>query len=64
MASSIKLKEMEIFKLKEDNKKLTKRFIQKKADDHDQAPFSSLKVKNYTITVNDEVHTWKKTSII
>ena len=45
MASSIKLKEMEIFKLKEDNKKLTKHFIQKKADDNDQAPFSSLKVK-------------------
>ena len=58
MASSIKLKEIEIFKLKEDNKKLTKRFIQKKADDDDQVPFSSLKVKeNYTITVNDKVYT-------
>ena len=45
MASRIKLKEMEIFKLKEDNKELTKHFIQKKTDDYDQAPFSSQKVK-------------------
>lgn len=61
MSSSLKLKEMENVKLKEDNKKLAKRFMQKKADD--QLPFSLLKV-NYKLkllaTVNDKIYTWKK----
>ena len=52
---------MENVKLKEDNKKLAKRFMQKKADD--QLPFSLLKV-NYKLkllaTVNDKIYTWKK----
>ena len=42
MSSSLKLKEMENVKLKEDNKKLAKRFMQKKADD--QLPFTLEKV--------------------
>ena len=40
----MKLKEMENIKLKEENKKLIKYYMQKKADDHDQVLFSSQKV--------------------
>ena len=40
----MKLKEIESVTLKEDNKKLVKPVMQKKADDHDQVLFSSQKV--------------------
>jgi len=50
MVSSMKVKEMEIVKLKEDNNKLlTKTFRQKEADD--QTPPSSLKVCIYICTI-------------
>ena len=42
MSSSLKLKELEIVRLKEDNKRLAKRFMQKKADD--QLPLTLEKV--------------------
>ena len=42
MSSSLKLKELEIVRLKEDSKKFAKRLMQKKADD--QLPFTLEKV--------------------
>ena len=45
MTSRMALKEMEIVKLKEDNKKMARHFIQKKTDD--QVPPSLLKVCTY-----------------
>ena len=49
MVSSMKVKEMENVKLKEDNKLLTKHFRQMKAED--QTPSSSLKVCIYICTM-------------
>ena len=47
MTASMKMKEMEIVKLKEDSKKMSKHFIQRKVED--QVPSSLVKVHIFVV---------------